>query len=263
MYWFTRPETSWGQRDRGLFARLGRSSRLLFESLTGEENPTRLLGELTLLVLLLHVWIIESIIDSREPTVPAQPLVMDVSLIAASVEKPKAAAPVVKQQPAPKSPKKVRLPPKKTPLALIPRKAPVVPAPAAAPESVASKPQSSQTQTSSSSASPAAAGKKNIKSDTETFTEARYQPNYRNNPAPEYPRIARKRGWEGTVLLLIQVTREGHCANVTVHRTSGHESLDKAAVEATRKWTFIPAKRGETPVASSVIVPIRFTLSKS
>lgn len=235
---------------------------LWFENPGGEENPTRLLSELALLVLLLHVWIIGYGIKPMEPVVPAQPLVMNVSLIAASAKKPGAAAPVVKRQLSPKSPKKVRLTRKKTPLTPRPRKPSIVPAPGPGPEPVAPA-QSSQTQTSSSSPSPAASGRKNLQPETETFTEARYQPNYRNNPAPEYPRIAHKRGWEGTVLLLIQVTPEGHSANVTVHRTSGHQAFDNAAVEAARKWTFIPARRGETPVASSVVVPIHFRLSKS
>lgn len=265
MHRFKRQSIARNQRDRGSFVWLGRSSRLLFENLTGEENQTRLLGELTVLVLLLHVWIIECAIEPSEPIVPAQPLVMNVSLIAASVEKSKTAATVFKRQPQSKSPKKIRLNSKKTPLAPKPRKPSIVstPEPAPAPVSATSQPQSSQTQTTSSSPSPAASRVNNSKQGTETFTEARYQPNYRNNPAPEYPRIARKRGWEGTVLLLIQVTPEGHSASVRVHRTSGHDALDNAAVEAARTWTFIPAKHGETPVASSVIVPIRFSLSKS
>ncbi|MGH8559832.1 MAG: energy transducer TonB [Methylococcales bacterium] len=262
MHLSKRRGTDCDQRDRGLFAWLGLTPRLFFENLTEEENPTRLLGELTIFVVLLHVWIIEYGITPSKPIVPAQPLVMDVSLIAASTEKPKAAAPVVKRQTSPKSSKKVRLTPQKTPLAPKPRKPSIVPAPVPVPVSVASQ-QSSQTQTSSLSPSSAASGIKNANPETETFTEAHYRPNYRNNPAPEYPRIARKRGWEGTVLLLIQVTPEGHSANVTVHRTSGHQALDNAAVEAARKWTFIPAKRGETPVASSVVVPIHFNLTKS
>ena len=34
-------------------------------------------------------------------------------------------------------------------------------------------------------------------------------PLYRQNPVPEYPLIARKRGYQGTVVLEVLVTREG------------------------------------------------------
>jgi protein TonB len=37
--------------------------------------------------------------------------------------------------------------------------------------------------------------------------------------------------------------------------------LDESAIDAVEKWKFIPAKRGETPIASSVIVPIIFKLN--
>ena len=57
-----------------------------------------------------------------------------------------------------------------------------------------------------------------------------------------------------------KVSAQGLSDDVTVEQSSGHEILDESAVEAVRKWRFIPAKRGETPVASSVIVPIVFTL---
>jgi protein TonB len=36
--------------------------------------------------------------------------------------------------------------------------------------------------------------------------------------------------------------------------------LDESAIDAVKKWKFIPAKKGETAVASAVIVPIVFSL---
>ncbi len=247
------------RRDCGLIIWSGRASRLWFENLTGEENQIRRFSELIVLVLLLHIWIIVSVIEPRESVLPAKPLVMNGFLVAPSVEKSKAAVPVVKRS-APKNPRKIRPPPKKTSVAPKPRKPSIASIPGPAPTPVASEPQTSQTQSSSASTDSPAAAEKNTNPEQEIFTEARYRPDYRNNPAPEYPHIARKRGWEGTVLLLIQVTPGGQSANVTIHRTSGHKALDNAAVEAARKWTFFPAKRGETPEASSVIVPIHFRL---
>lgn len=97
---------------------------------------------------------------------------------------------------------------------------------------------------------------------TEPFTEANYRANYKSNPKPEYPRLAKSRGWQGKVLLRVQVTADGHSADISVQQSSGHELLDEAAVEAVKNWSFIPAKRGDTPVASTVSVPIKFKLSE-
>ncbi len=73
--------------------------------------------------------------------------------------------------------------------------------------------------------------------------------------------MAKSRGWTGKVMLRVQVSAQGLSDSVAVDQSSGHEILDEAAVEAVKQWRFIPAKRGETPVASSVIVPIIFNLT--
>ena len=61
-------------------------------------------------------------------------------------------------------------------------------------------------------------------------------------------------------MLKVQVSEEGLSAAVEIERSSGYEILDESAIEALKQWRFTPAKRGETPIASSVIVPIIFTL---
>ena len=95
----------------------------------------------------------------------------------------------------------------------------------------------------------------------EPYSEASFNANYGTNPKPKYPAIARSRGWQGKVLLRVSVSAEGLSEAVTVHRSSGHDALDESAVAAVEKWQFIPAKRGNTAVACSVIVPIIFTLN--
>jgi len=67
-------------------------------------------------------------------------------------------------------------------------------------------------------------------------------------------------GWQGTVTLKVQVSEEGLSAAVEIERGSGYEILDESAIEAIRQWRFTPARRGETPIASTVIVPVIFTL---
>lgn len=83
---------------------------------------------------------------------------------------------------------------------------------------------------------------------------------YLNNPRPAYPPLARKLGLEGLVVLRVQVGVAGAPEQVAVARTSGAPVLDEAALKAVQGWMFVPARRGDTPVAHAVDVPIRFQL---
>jgi periplasmic protein TonB len=86
-------------------------------------------------------------------------------------------------------------------------------------------------------------------------------PVYRNNPPPEYPSIARRRGYEGTVVLEVLVDERGRVSDLEVFQSSGHEALDRAALASVRKWVFEPARRGEQKITMWVKVPIRFKLN--
>jgi protein TonB len=83
---------------------------------------------------------------------------------------------------------------------------------------------------------------------------------YLRNPQPRYPMSARRRGEQGTVLLKVLVTREGSAASVSVETSSGSTALDEAALDAVRKWRFVPAKRGAQPMEAWHLVPIVFRL---
>lgn len=83
---------------------------------------------------------------------------------------------------------------------------------------------------------------------------------YLNNPRPAYPPIARKLGLEGLVLLRVEVSAGGAPEKIVVAQTSGASLLDEAAMKAVQGWTFVPARRGDTPIAHPVEVPIRFQL---
>jgi len=43
--------------------------------------------------------------------------------------------------------------------------------------------------------------------------------------------LARKRGWQGEVLLGLAINRHGEIAHVAVQRSSGHQVLDSNAVK--------------------------------
>jgi len=85
-------------------------------------------------------------------------------------------------------------------------------------------------------------------------------PLYRRNPVPEYPLIARKRGYQGTVVLEVLVTREGKVKELTLSASSGHSVLDQAALASVKTWLFDPGTRGGAKVDMWVKVPVRFQL---
>ncbi len=81
-----------------------------------------------------------------------------------------------------------------------------------------------------------------------------------DNAPPRYPRLARREGYEGRVLLRVRVSADGRCLAVQVARSSGYAILDRAATEAVRTWRFRPAARGGRAMASELTIPIRFQL---
>jgi len=85
-------------------------------------------------------------------------------------------------------------------------------------------------------------------------------PRYGRNPKPAYPEAARKRGYEGKVILSVLVLKDGSPQSVRVIKGSGYKILDDAATEAVASWKFIPAFLGEEPVEMEVEVPILFKL---
>jgi protein TonB len=66
--------------------------------------------------------------------------------------------------------------------------------------------------------------------------------------AIEYPQAALRRGLTGRVALCIEVGADGAVIGVRIQRSSGHESLDRAAATAAQRWRFKPALRDGRPV---------------
>jgi len=91
----------------------------------------------------------------------------------------------------------------------------------------------------------------------------RYNAAYLSNPPPAYPLAARRRGIEGTVLVRAEVAAGGECLRAELKKSSGAEVLDQAALEAVKKWRFVPAKRGNQAVIAWVEVPITFKLENN
>ncbi len=86
------------------------------------------------------------------------------------------------------------------------------------------------------------------------------RPNYGINPKPPYPKSARRRGHEGTVLLRVLVLEDGKVGEIELLGPSGYTVLDESALKAVKNWVFIPGKKAGKEISSWVEVPIKFQL---
>jgi protein TonB len=93
------------------------------------------------------------------------------------------------------------------------------------------------------------------------LVEAHLDANYLSNPKPIYPSVSRRQGETGVVRLRVHVGADGQALEVELKDSSGYPRLDQAAREAVAHWYFVPARRGDSPVASWVVVPIVFSLT--
>ena len=91
-------------------------------------------------------------------------------------------------------------------------------------------------------------------------SSAKYKIGTIQNPHPEYPMIARKKGWQGKLLLNVHVSKDGNVININVVKTSGFEILDKISVKTIRDWKFTPARIGGKNVEDSLNIPVSFKL---
>lgn len=86
------------------------------------------------------------------------------------------------------------------------------------------------------------------------------QPEYSKNPPLEYPRRARDRGYQGTVVLEVLVDRQGKVKDIRILSSTGHTILDSSAMNSVRNWSFEPGRKGQERVEMWVRVPVRFKL---
>ncbi|MDY4302884.1 energy transducer TonB [Pseudomonas salmasensis] len=255
-------EALWRQAPSGELVDLGRPHRAPLGQLRLQQTPKRFSSRregilLGLLVLALHGAVIYWVSQKPTPVLPIVPPQIPPMTIEFSqpappvVEPPPPAPPPVLEPPPPPvvdelaakpaPPKPVPKPkpapkpaPKPVPKAVEPPPVPTppTPAPAATPVPVAPAP----------------------------VTPASANAAYLKNPAPEYPSLAQRRGWEGTVLLRVQVLASGKPGEIQVQKSSGRQQLDDAALAAVKRWSFVPAKQGDVAQNGWVSVPIDFKI---
>src|SRR5450755_2891169 len=72
-----------------------------------------------------------------------------------------------------------------------------------------------------------------------------------------YPPSALPERKHADVVLTVTVDTDGHVSKIDVFQSGGAD-LDEAAIVAARAWTFVPAMRGDTRVASRIRMPFHF-----
>jgi len=88
------------------------------------------------------------------------------------------------------------------------------------------------------------------------------KPNILSKVNPAYPPAARQENLEGTIVVKIQILTSGRTGEISIARSSGHPSLDEAAIAAVEQWQFIPAKNlsNGQPITCTIVQPISFQL---
>lgn len=99
-----------------------------------------------------------------------------------------------------------------------------------------------------------------VDSEKQTPVVRKATPLYRVNQPPEYPEIARKRGYQGTVVLKALVDRNGRVGDLRLFTSSGHSILDRKAMASVKEWLFEPGMKGDKKIDMWVKVPVRFEL---
>ena len=88
------------------------------------------------------------------------------------------------------------------------------------------------------------------------------QPHYRQPPQPEaYPPLARRRGWQGTVLIEVWLDGEGEQIKRQILQGSGHAVLDQAALRSVARNQFAPYTRNGIGQPARLHLPVIFSLS--
>lgn len=78
-----------------------------------------------------------------------------------------------------------------------------------------------------------------------------------------YPRIARRRGWQGQPVVRFSLDREGALLRVELETSSGHKILDQAALDTVKKSVPFPKiPEGMESSTLSFKLPVQFVLDE-
>ncbi|MDH0630749.1 energy transducer TonB [Pseudomonas mosselii] len=245
----------------GELVELGRTLRLPLAQLRLQRTPVSGLKRrdklaLGLLVLVLHGAVAYWVSHQPTPELPVippkiPPMTIEFAAPAPPVAEPPPPAPVVQPPPPPPVVDELAAKPAPKP---VPKPKPL-PKPVAKPQ-----PKPVEAPPPTSVAAPAPPAPAPAPPAPAPVTPASANAAYLKNPAPEYPQMAQRRGWEGTVLLRVEVLPSGKPGQIQIQKSSGRDALDAAALAAVKRWSFVPAKQGDLAQVGWVSVPIDFKL---
>jgi periplasmic protein TonB len=87
------------------------------------------------------------------------------------------------------------------------------------------------------------------------------KPTFATRPSPvSYPRLAKRRGVQGQVMVEVWIDQTGRQIKQTLIASSGTSMLDKAALDAIKKWQFSSHIVDGQAIAHRVQIPVRFQL---
>jgi protein TonB len=89
------------------------------------------------------------------------------------------------------------------------------------------------------------------------------KPTIRRSTTPEYPPADRRAGNQGRVVLECYVDESGRAGEVRIAESSGHETLDAAAVrEVQQNWRFVPGTKDGQPEGMWTTFSLTFSLAQ-
>lgn len=103
-------------------------------------------------------------------------------------------------------------------------------------------------------------GKKNKPSKVKSTPSDIIKAKLKNGFLIEYPFFAKKNKLQGTVVLTVEINKFGVVKKAKIKKPSGHEILDKKALEQILRASFNPKKVNNQNISSVVDVAINFKL---
>jgi len=108
-----------------------------------------------------------------------------------------------------------------------------------------------------SGTTPAAADDMPARQALQTAVATAFRANFR------YPRIARRNGWEGTVVIALRVLPDGRLTDILVSSSSGHPVLDRAAVQTLQTASVPQAGQWLNGRTCELVIPVEYHLLDS